>query len=278
MAAQASLLVLNTVSPQVAPEALKILVLPMTITSGLEKEQGTLLDEVFLTSLSGLAPEGTSILGASDIETVLEHEKQRFAMGCTTVSCLVEIGNAMGVSHLVSFSVGKIEQDFIINAKVIEVAEVAVRYRNTYKAGDMAAMMERLKECAADVGVSWGWPKAKAAAEAIATAKSKVSPAAAPAIPPEEAPTATPEGEGGGGGLFWPGVIAAAGGGVLAVGLGVGTVLVNGQLAGASWEEKQQLAPVGLGLLVGTAGAGVVAIAGGVVTGVSLLAGGDDEG
>lgn len=149
-----SLLALAQIVPRAsaASEAapIKYAVMPFAIARGIDAEASKLLDEVFLTSLSKRAGEQRTFLGASDISAVLGLEQQKQMLACNDESCMAELGNALGVDFLISPSLGKLGNKFVITVKIIEPSTVRVARRETLTVdGQETALIAAMDQLAA---------------------------------------------------------------------------------------------------------------------------------
>jgi TolB-like protein len=78
--------------------------------------------------------EGVAVISRDEIKTMLQYEAEKQVVQCKNdVSCLVEIGGALGVEYLVTGGVGRLEDTFVIHLKLMDVrkAEVANRVSET---------------------------------------------------------------------------------------------------------------------------------------------------
>jgi hypothetical protein len=66
------------------------------------------------------------IISMDEIRRMLEHEHDKRLLGCDDVTCLSEIGGALGVDLLMAGGVGKLGEIFIVNLKLIDVKRVRV--------------------------------------------------------------------------------------------------------------------------------------------------------
>jgi TolB-like protein len=76
--------------------------------------------------------EGTRVISRDDIASMLALESKKDALGCSdSVTCLAEIGGALGVDKLVVGSVGKIESSFVVSLRMIDAKRSVVDNRVT---------------------------------------------------------------------------------------------------------------------------------------------------
>ncbi|MFH1808953.1 MAG: hypothetical protein ABIJ09_09430, partial [Pseudomonadota bacterium] len=244
-------------------------VLPFQLAQGLDEKSGKILDEVFLSELTPLIPQGVQVVGSSDVTAVLGFEQQKMLVGCDESSCLMEIGNALGASHIVVPSLGKFGEQFIVTTKVIDVKDGRVLHRKVqYVDGTEAGALTGVRQSVLDLAVALGWTQASS--NPLATTTPASTPTAT-SSPPVEA--RNPEPGAGPSPLLIAGGALAGVGALAALGLGIGAVALDGQVASAGnrWDERETAAYATLGLAAGS-GVGLLAlVAGGVLVGVSLV-------
>jgi len=265
-----------------------IVVLPFTVAKGVDEKSGELLNEVFLVELSSKVPKPIKVVGASDVQALLGLEQQKQLIDCDDTACLVEIGNALGASHLMVPSLGKFGGKFIITSKFLNVIDATVLHRKIlYVAATEEALLEGVRQITVDLTESQGWgvaadPAVAQPAPPAATADTAQHAAAEPANADAAATTAatTTEPAPASAAVADEGlpVLLLAGAGLAGVGLlaaggfGLGAILVDGQVAAAeSWEDKQGAATLGLGMLGGTALGALALIGGAALAVVGML-------
>jgi len=115
-------------SPALAREKTKVAVLGLKAAKGLDEDTVKLLDELLLTEIQESGR--FEVLGSSDITSMMSLEEERVKLtGCTDDSCLVEVGNALGVKLLVASSVGAVGENFLLNIKALDVSSARVLKR-----------------------------------------------------------------------------------------------------------------------------------------------------
>jgi len=246
-------------APTSAPAITQVVVLPFAIDQSIDPKVGVLLDEVFLSELGGLKPAAIKLVGSSDVTAVIGLEQQRQLAGCTDASCLIEIGNALGASHVIAPTLGKIGDQYLVGAKLLATKDANVLFRKVlYTEASEKPMLLGVRQIAGELAVSQSW----AGSDRIATT-------AAPSIGATSQPA--PEGPGA---LFWTGAIMAGAGALAAVGLGATALALDQLVVGGSstdWQLRQGMAwPV----LICTGSAGVatlLAVTGGVLLGIGAL-------
>ncbi len=108
----------------VAPSGTKVAVLDLgayDVSEGLGKNLTQLL------SLELKKFEGLGVISRDEIRTLLRFESEKQILQCTNdTSCLLEIGGALGVDYLVSGSVGRLGDAFVIALKLMDIGKAAV--------------------------------------------------------------------------------------------------------------------------------------------------------
>jgi hypothetical protein len=236
-----------------------VVVLPFTVAKGIDEKSGRLLDEVLLTELSNAAPKDVRVVGASDVQAVLGFEQQKQLASCDQTSCLVEIGNALGASHVVVSSLGMFGKQFIISSKFLDVRDASVLWRKViYTAATEEALLGGVRQMTRDLVAAQGWSQgADASAATAAAGASAVTGGAGAGIRPLVLV---------GGGVGAVGLLAA-------VGFGVGALLFDSQVgaADATWEKRDQAAQLEAGMLAGAGLGGLALIGGGIAAGIGMV-------
>jgi TolB-like protein len=106
-------------------ERTKVAVLEFKAERGVDESLARLLDEIMLAELAPI--ESIETLGKSDIQSMLGFEKEKQLLGCTDeVSCVAEIGGALGVAKMITGQLGKVGSLFVINLKLIDIQKAKV--------------------------------------------------------------------------------------------------------------------------------------------------------
>jgi TolB-like protein len=112
---------------EVAPEGTSAAVLdlkPFDVKPGLAKSLTQLL------SLELKKFKGLSVISRDEIKTMLRYESEKQVLQCKDdTSCLVEIGGALGVDFLVSGSIGKLGDTYVLSLKLMDINEAKVVQR-----------------------------------------------------------------------------------------------------------------------------------------------------
>jgi len=222
----------------------KLVVLPVTVASGIDAKKGKLLDEVVLTELARHKPGSVSLIGSSDIVTVLGLEQQRQLLDCDDASCMAEIGNALGASHILTLNLGEMGSRFVITAKIVNASTAEVLFRKgTYTGASEDALLDGVSETAQAVAVALEWAEQE----------------------PSDEPFDV---------LLWTGAGLAGVGALTAVGLGIGAVAYDVAVVGdgsMAIDEREAAADTAMLMGAVSAGGAVVLSAGAALLLVSLL-------
>src|SRR5262245_11589653 len=103
---------------------LKIAVPPLQAGEGVQdKTVATLTESV----AAEIRKAGLQVITQDEIKSVLSFEEQKQIAGCTSDSCIAEIGGALGVDRIVSGSVSKLGESWLLFLKLIDVKRVTTR-------------------------------------------------------------------------------------------------------------------------------------------------------
>lgn len=95
---------------------------------GAGKESAQSLTEVVTSSLAGLGV--FDVLSRADIEQMVRFEQDRQLLGCNSdASCIAELGGALGVGLLVTGSIGKVGERFLLTLTLTDAQQGRVRAR-----------------------------------------------------------------------------------------------------------------------------------------------------
>jgi hypothetical protein len=121
-------LLLFCAAPARAAETPKLRVAILTIKAenGVRQEVGDVLTEQLAAAVQA---RGYSVLSPQDLMTRLGFERQKQLLGCTDSSCLVEVGQALGVDRLVSGTIAAIGKSVVINLVLLNNQSGAVDFR-----------------------------------------------------------------------------------------------------------------------------------------------------
>ena len=90
--------------------------------------------------------ENFKVISVTEIQAMLGFEYEKQALGCSEdIICLAEIGGALGVDYLVTGTLGKLNDTFVLNLVIIDIvkAEVLRRFSETWE-GKSSKLVELL--------------------------------------------------------------------------------------------------------------------------------------
>jgi TolB-like protein len=108
------------------PVPLRVAVLTIKAEGGVKQQVGDVLTEQLAAAVQA---RGYSVMSPQDLITRLGFERQRQLLGCTDSSCLVEVGQALGVDRLVSGTIAVIGSSVVINLVLLNNQSGAVDFR-----------------------------------------------------------------------------------------------------------------------------------------------------
>lgn len=115
----------RTFSPHAG--GIKVAVLELSnhdVTAGLGRNLTQLL------SLELKRLEGVGVITRDEVQTMLRFETEKQALKCESdLSCLMEIGGALGVDYLVAGSIGRLDDTFVLSLKLLDIAEAKAAHR-----------------------------------------------------------------------------------------------------------------------------------------------------
>jgi TolB-like protein len=125
-------------------ETLKLAVMPLS-ARGVEIATADALTSILSSQLNQI--KGISVISQDDIKAMLAKVSMDSAVECTdSMQCVVEIGASLGLSKLVTGSVGKVKDTFVISIQLIDTrrAEVENRVLESF-AGDAEELKNAVK-------------------------------------------------------------------------------------------------------------------------------------
>ncbi len=159
-----------------------VAVLKMEAKKGVDPSTAELLSQS-LTARVRATGRFHTVVGFTEIESLLGFERQKQLMQCEASSCMAEVAGAMGVRYIISTSVGRLGRAWLINASLVDT--VTARAEN--------AVTERVDggdESALDSAVDRVVAKLLGAPVAATPLPGAVKPP--PTLPPSATPTPPP--------------------------------------------------------------------------------------
>jgi hypothetical protein len=133
------------------PTIERLLVLDLAST-GIAPEVARNLSEILASAIRDSIPR-TTVLGQSEINSLLALEKQRDLLGCTEdVSCLAEMGGALGADHLVVGSAGRVGNAYVVSLKLMNTREAkTIRHVSKEISGNAELLIEAVRQWGANL-------------------------------------------------------------------------------------------------------------------------------
>ena len=112
--------------------------------AGVKESVAKNLTQLLATQLKQI--DGASVIGRDDIAAMIELEAEKAALGCEdNTECLAELGDALGVDHLVVGSVGQVAGSYVISLRLVATKDVKVETRVTETfAGSEAILLDAI--------------------------------------------------------------------------------------------------------------------------------------
>jgi hypothetical protein len=120
---------------------------------GVDQKQMDALGDMLATEIRALGPY--RVIGKNDIRTLLRVEEQKTLLGCNDLSCMAEIGGALGVRWVVVGNISRFGEIHLLNLKLLDVAEVQVVNSLARKIpGGQEALIDALSETCSELFAS----------------------------------------------------------------------------------------------------------------------------
>jgi len=146
-----ALLVCGVAWPASGGEKVRMAVLDLESSRGLDPDLVKLLNDMLLTEFA--KDDRFDVIGQRDIAAMLSLEEVRVRVtGCADDSCLAEIGGALGVQQLVTASMGKVGEVVVINMKCLDVKRAVVLARaNAEIKGDESELLPGIRDAVDEI-------------------------------------------------------------------------------------------------------------------------------
>lgn len=134
----------------------KIAVLPVDLDHGAKREVPDLVNDIVLSAVQDL---GTfEVIGHDDVNTLLGFEQQKEMLGCDDATCMAQIGGALGVDKLLALRVARLQGDWVVTGKLIDIKSARVEDRfSDFVRGSARELLQALPGL---VGVLFGKKRA----------------------------------------------------------------------------------------------------------------------
>ncbi|MBN1961181.1 MAG: hypothetical protein JW841_09555 [Deltaproteobacteria bacterium] len=134
-------------------ERIKIAVLPTQYDKISAKLIPKIFDESVLAGVQNVS--NFQVIGQDDIAAMVGFEKQKDIISRSEVSCLANIGGALGVDRVVSVKIARVDEDWLVTTKLINIKNVTVESRtNDLISGDTKELITAINPILAKLFVS----------------------------------------------------------------------------------------------------------------------------
>src|SRR5512141_2191074 len=106
-------------SPALAQHKMKLAVLPTAFDKSSEGMVPKLFDEYVLSAVQNAGDY--EVIGQDDIAALMGFEKQKDILGCDDASCIASIGGALGVDRIIAVKIARLEADWVVTSKLINI-------------------------------------------------------------------------------------------------------------------------------------------------------------
>jgi hypothetical protein len=125
----------------------RLAVLDVRAGVGISPELARGLGEALTHEVRRRNPE-TDVLGATEIRSMLEVQREKSKLGCQNVSCLAEIGGALGADRIVTAGLNKFGETYLLTVQLVDVRKARVVRDSAEKLsgndqGELLAVVER---------------------------------------------------------------------------------------------------------------------------------------
>src|ERR1700722_7870584 len=126
------LLLLSAKPAPAAPATVRIVVTDVKPRVGVSKELAQGIPDELGTEVRKRAPNAT-VLGAEDIRSMIGMQQQKQSLGCQDVSCLAELGGALGASTLVTGTLARFGSTYLLTLQLVDVRAAKVARQASLK-------------------------------------------------------------------------------------------------------------------------------------------------
>ena len=132
-------------APSATPARKKLLVMPSKGEQGLSTGAVALLDEILMSEVS--KDPRYDVVGVSEVAKLMQVEVMKQQAGCDQDSCMAELGGALGAEYMVTSTLGRLGESFIVTVKMFHVPTARVqRWTETVPAKE-DALADAVRRC-----------------------------------------------------------------------------------------------------------------------------------
>ena len=116
------------------------------LTESLGHEEQRQAEEIFDSQLA--LPSRATLTTLRDVEAMLKVETAQDLLGCDNVTCMTEIGGAIGADYLIRGNIGKLAGRLVASARVVDAATAVVLGQAVIQYEDPRCLTRALREVA----------------------------------------------------------------------------------------------------------------------------------
>ena len=136
--------------PTTRENAVTIAVLPAKVDVPEDFALPELFDDYVLTAVQNAGE--FRVIGRTDIDAMLGLERQRELLGCDDAVCMADIGGALGVDFMVTLAVARVEDEWVVTTKLIDIRAARVEARTSdFVPGGVSELMAGLPALLAEL-------------------------------------------------------------------------------------------------------------------------------
>jgi hypothetical protein len=109
----------------VAAATPRIAVMDVAPRGGVSADIATTISDALVLEVRKRSP-GVSVVGAEEIRSMMGLAAEKQKLGCQEVSCLAEIGGALGAERMVTGTLGRLGETYLLGVQLIDVAHARV--------------------------------------------------------------------------------------------------------------------------------------------------------
>ncbi len=119
----------------------KVALMPTQFDTSASGQVTEFYDDYLLTAVQEL--NAIDVIGTDDINALLDFEKRKEMLGCDDLSCMAEIGGALGVERIMLVRIARLNGEWGVTARLmnIQAAKVEARVKRFVK-GDAKALLQ----------------------------------------------------------------------------------------------------------------------------------------
>jgi len=131
-------------------DKIPVVIMDFASKGGVSQDQMDALGDLLSTQISSMGP--FKVISKNDIKAALQLENQRALLGCDDVSCVAELGGALGARWVVVGNASRFGQSYLMNLKILDAEQIKVTAAVARKVkGDQSDLIDILGEAVHDL-------------------------------------------------------------------------------------------------------------------------------